>query len=735
MRDHLQGLFDQTNEIDEQSVVRVVGEHDRQSDQLVGSLVVAQPGMGRPEVREVDVEAAPCRSLLGRGLGGEQRLGEPHGPAGVTLRQLGGAAVTREMTTAVGAEELEHAVGRRVAVVQGHQRAVDEVGERSRHGHFTPGDGGDGGQLDRSDEGGHGDEELALRVREQADGPLDHIKQRAVTFGAAPAVEDAERLVERIAQATQSESGNPCGGELEHQRETVETTNDLGDDVGAGRRVHVRRRDGLETVEEQPSRVILGERREDDDVLIVDAHRHPAGEQDVDEVVVGDPVGDDRDSVGEVLAVVEHDQHASSGERIGDLVQQRLTGCHGQPQITGHHGRDVGGVAEGAELDPDDAVHVPVTYRVCGVAGQPSLADTSRTDDGDETVHGEQLGDALQVVVSADERAARQRPHPRPDEGRGGWSDREIPREGFWLGPCVADGDRAVERQEIGARVEADIAHSGMKDAVDAMGLGLATGGVQRHHQLAHEPWPTRLTGDQALQLGNRFGVIAEAQQPLESLLSGDQTELVEPFHLGARPPLPGEVEVRAATPDAQRTLVHRDRRSTRLTPSCGKQPLEVVGVDAADRGVELIARFERDDGPIPQRPPQPGDIRVHRRHRIDGTVLAGPQRLDEPVDRHHTAPVRHQHREQTTLLLAAERDRAPVVDHVHRAKHTELHDGTPRDPDFTSGGTEIWGRCHHLIVPGSGTGGLQDVTGQLVRTDISTDASIGRYRGFIRQP
>jgi hypothetical protein len=59
---------------------------------------------------------------------------------------------------------------------------------------------------------------------------------------------------------------------------------------------------------------------------------------------------------------------------------------------------------------------------------------------------------------------------------------------------------------------------------------------------------------------------------------------------------------------------------------------------------------------------------------------------------------------------------------------------GSQWDPDYATG-TEIWGRCHHLIVRGSGTGGLHDVTGYLARTDIAPDASIGRYRGFIRQP
>ena len=242
----------------------------------------------------------------------------------------------------------------------------------------------------------------------------------------------------------------------------------------------------------------------------------------------------------------------------------------------------------------------------------------------------------------------------------------------------MAGRDRPVERQEISARVEPEIAHRGMERAVGTMGLGLATRGVQRHHQLADEPRTTRLIGDHAPELGHRFGVIAELQQPLEPLLGGDEPELLEPAHLGPRPPLLAEVEVRAAPPGAQRALIHGDRRATRLTPCGGEQPFEVIGVDPIGGRVELVAGSESADGPIAQRPPQPGDVGVHRRHRVDGTVCAGPQHVDEPVDRHHTAAVGHEHGEQTTLLLAADRDRMPVVDHIHLAKHTELHDGPP---------------------------------------------------------
>jgi hypothetical protein len=59
-------------------------------------------------------------------------------------------------------------------------------------------------------------------------------------------------------------------------------------------------------------------------------------------------------------------------------------------------------------------------------------------------------------------------------------------------------------------------------------------------------------------------------------------------------------------------------------------------------------------------------------------------------------------------------------------------------DPSYTADGIEIWGRCQHRIVSGSGTGGLRSVSGfsgrAAVVTDVVNDGSIGRYRGFVRQ-
>ncbi len=56
-------------------------------------------------------------------------------------------------------------------------------------------------------------------------------------------------------------------------------------------------------------------------------------------------------------------------------------------------------------------------------------------------------------------------------------------------------------------------------------------------------------------------------------------------------------------------------------------------------------------------------------------------------------------------------------------------------DPSYTAHGTEIWGRCQHLIVRGSGTDALRGVSGYVLRTDTAPDGTEGRYRGVVRQP
>jgi hypothetical protein len=53
-------------------------------------------------------------------------------------------------------------------------------------------------------------------------------------------------------------------------------------------------------------------------------------------------------------------------------------------------------------------------------------------------------------------------------------------------------------------------------------------------------------------------------------------------------------------------------------------------------------------------------------------------------------------------------------------------------DPDVTTG-KEVWGQCQHPIVPGSGTGALNNITGYLGFVDIVTTTPTSyKYSGFV---
>jgi hypothetical protein len=56
-------------------------------------------------------------------------------------------------------------------------------------------------------------------------------------------------------------------------------------------------------------------------------------------------------------------------------------------------------------------------------------------------------------------------------------------------------------------------------------------------------------------------------------------------------------------------------------------------------------------------------------------------------------------------------------------------------DPNVTTG-KEVWGRCQHQIVPGTGRDDLRGITGHLGFTDVVTNGVLLRYKveGFTRQ-
>ena len=106
----------------------------------------------------------------------------------------------------------------------------------------------------------------------------------------------------------------------------------------------------------------------------------------------------------DVLAVVEHDQHAPIGHEPGDGVQRRLGGRLPHAQDAGDLGRHRRRVVDGRQLDERHAVEVALDPVGGGVHGEPRLADPRCAGEGDEPVGVQRLGDRRQLGGAADQR-------------------------------------------------------------------------------------------------------------------------------------------------------------------------------------------------------------------------------------------------------------------------------------------------------------------------------------------
>ena len=82
----------------------------------------------------------------------------------------------------------------------------------------------------------------------------------------------------------------------------------------------------------------------------------------------------------------------------------------------------------------------------------------------------------------------------------------------------------------------------------------------------------------------------------------------------------------------------------------CGQQPLEACGIDHLRVDHERVARVALLDEPVTERGPQSRHVGAHGVGGLFGRLLAGPDGVDQPVDRHDLAGVDDEGREQSPL-------------------------------------------------------------------------------------
>ena len=247
---------------------------------------------------------------------------------------------------------------------------------------------------------------------------------------------------------------------------------------------------------------------------------------------------------------------------------------------------------------------------------------------------------------------------------------------GRWLVPAPQDVE--VDALELGGRVHSKLVGEQFAAlVVHGDRLGLASGGVQRAHELGAGTFGQRVGGEQHAELTDQAGSLTEGQVGLDPVRQHAGAQFGQPGRGRGREVRSGRVGQRLAPPGEQR--VPQDPRGLdrvavgqRAPALCG-QFLERGHVDRARRhGQAVSGRVRLDHVACPglaQLGSQPGDQRLQRVAGVAGRVL-GPELPRQRAGRDDTPGVQGEQGEQHPQLAAADVDRAPrLVPHLKRAQ------------------------------------------------------------------
>ena len=205
-------------------------------------------------------------------------------------------------------------------------------------------------------------EGLLLGSREQLVAPVDRRPQRALPLGQVPGTTGQERqaLREALEDLVGRERLDARGGELERERQVVETAADLRDrlvalEVGLDR---------LRARQEEADTLVGRERRHLVHLLRVHAQRLPARHEQIEVRTRGEQPGNVSRSVDDLLEVVEDDQQRLAGDVLDETVlgAERLRGALERPAA------DRAAAASGTH-------QTPCGYRA---ASSPAICSASR---------------------------------------------------------------------------------------------------------------------------------------------------------------------------------------------------------------------------------------------------------------------------------------------------------------------------------------------------------------------
>ena len=151
--------------------------------------------------------------------------------------------------------------------------------------------------------------------------------------------------------------------------------------------------------------------------------------------------------------------------------------------------------------------------------------------------------------------------------------------------------DRALERLQLGARLETQILGEGaVRRAVRVQRVRLSARSVERQHELPAQPLSERVLADEILELADELGVAPDREVGVDAGLDGGEPQPVQAgdVRLGER--LVGEVGQRLAAPQRQGVAQHLGRVAGVGGPRCLQEIAEARDVELARLDVEDVA-------------------------------------------------------------------------------------------------------------------------------------------------
>jgi hypothetical protein len=234
--------------------------------------------------------------------------------------------------------------------------------------------------------------------------------------------------------------------------------------------------------------------------------------------------------------------------------------------------------------------------------------------------------------------------------------------------------DRLLEAPQLGAGLDAEVVDQrASRVAVDVERLRLAATAIERQHQLATRAFAERVLGHERLELPDELGVTARLQVGVHTVLERGEPQALESGDLRSREVLVREVCERRPTPHRER-LAKPSRRALRgRFARLGNDLLEARAVELVRLDAQQVARLARDESPLAELLAQARDVDLDALGRRARRPLR-PQVIDQPRSRDDLVRMQQQDREQRALLSRPEVQRAPVLDHLQRAKEPEFH-------------------------------------------------------------